>query len=54
MRIRKKNATSDYLLHHVCLSVCPNATIRQPTRQIFMKFDIRIFFRNPLQKFKFH
>jgi len=28
--------------------------ISAPTRQIFMKFDIRVFFKNLLREFKFH
>ena len=50
-----KNVKSNSLLCHVCLSVClsmwNNLT---PTGQIFIKFDIWIFFEDLSRNFKFH
>jgi len=47
-RIIVKN---DCYLRHVCLSACNNSP---PTRRIFVKFDIWVFFENLPRKFKFH
>ena len=44
-------AKSDCYLCHICLSTGNNLA---PIAQIFMKFNISVFFGNMLQKFKFH
>ena len=42
-------------LCHVCLSFCPSAWNNSAaTGRIFMKFDIWVFFKTVLRKFKFH
>jgi len=55
---------SDYELHHACLSVHPHGTTELPVRPrgttrlpldgFFMKFDIRVFFKNLSRNFKFY
>jgi len=48
------NCERRLLLLHVCLSVCPSARINSaPTRRIFIKFDIWVFFENLSRIFKF-
>jgi hypothetical protein len=51
-----KIVKSNYWLHHACLSVRPPSAWNSlaPTGQIFMKFDLLVFFENLSRKVKFH
>ena len=53
MRVRKIVETTTSFV--VCLSVFPSTwNSSAPTGRILMKFDIGVFFYNPLEKVEFH
>jgi len=58
VRLVHKTAKSDYKLHHVCHILCSSFRLSAwnysaPTRRIFTKFDILLFFENAMRKFEF-
>jgi len=58
LRCIRKLAISDCELRHVCLSVRPSVRLfawnnSAPIGQIFMKFDISVFFENLPKKIPF-
>ena len=51
--VKLRNVDVSFVIY-VCLSVCRSHCNSALVKEILMKFDIRVFFKNMLRKFKFH